>query len=220
MSQEQNIAKADIEYNLLSQITHDVRGPFNGLIGFSELLLKVQNAKDQEAYSLIVFQLANKSYLYLQVLIAWLKLISNNYKANTSVVSSESIINQGIKFNENEIEGKLIAIHSEVIDKSVQADQVYLPLALGIILNLMIRFTKTGDEILIVSNEQNCSIKYIGSNEDLQASFKSINTNQLVYDEKTYGLWVAHQLISKQQFIHTPIIAINSNEIAYSFSWA
>jgi K+-sensing histidine kinase KdpD len=220
MSQEQNIAKADIEYNLLSQITHDVRGPFNGLIGFSELLLKVQNAKDQEAYSLIVFQLANKSYLYLSVLIAWLKLISNNYKANTTVVSSESIINQGIKFNENEIEGKSIAVHSEVINKSVQADQVYMPLALGIILNLMIKFTKAGDEILIVSNEQNCSIQYIGSNEDLQASFKSINTSQVVYDEKTYGLWVAHQLISKQQFIHTPIIAINNNEISYSFSWA
>ncbi|MDP3441658.1 MAG: GAF domain-containing sensor histidine kinase [Ignavibacteria bacterium] len=63
-----------------SIIAHDLRAPFNSLIGFSNLLMELVSGtidKDVQKYSSIINEGLNKTYTYLNNLLEWSRLQTN-----------------------------------------------------------------------------------------------------------------------------------------------
>jgi two-component system sensor histidine kinase/response regulator len=196
-------ASANIEYNLLSHISHEVRGPFNGLIGFSDLLNTHYETLSDESkieYIHIINQLASKSYLQVQTLIIWLKLISNNVSLNFSNVDLYDTIKNSIIGLSNDIESKKINIIYPLKNASIEADNQLLLVALSNILSISIRTLAEQHEITLthhVTKTEHCiMISWLTSIELVEPILPFLN-NQNQYDEHTFRFWIASQILQK-----------------------
>ncbi|MFN3446844.1 MAG: histidine kinase dimerization/phospho-acceptor domain-containing protein, partial [Bacteroidia bacterium] len=72
---------ATVDKQLLSRLTHHVRNPFNGIIGFSDLLANHFDKlvdDDKKSYIQIVHQLSKKALLRSENLAWWLKFYTEN----------------------------------------------------------------------------------------------------------------------------------------------
>src|SRR6478752_3069823 len=113
MSNPSQSSSARIDYELLSHIAHEARGPYNGLIGFSDLLdsnFDTLPVERQKEYAHLVKLLASKSFFQLQTVIAWLKLVSSNFKVHQSPFYLSEAVKYAVQYNANDIRGKSIDV--------------------------------------------------------------------------------------------------------------
>lgn len=215
MLQKDSKSNADIDYNLLSHIAHEVRSPFNGLIGFSDLLAshgtEISDDKKNE-YTQLINQLTNKSFFQLQTFIAWVKLISNNLQLNFTHSNILDTIKQAIVYNANDLESKDIDVEKTSTIDLVKADHIQLAISLGCFLFSAIRtgterstirfvVTKSAQDVIIhigwkYSDPEQPAIKWLTHPKGAQE-----------YDEQTFRLWIARRIIES----HNGSLSIETN---------
>ncbi|MCU0442748.1 MAG: hypothetical protein MUE96_10150 [Bacteroidia bacterium] len=147
---DQSVSKASIDYTLLSQFAHDTRGPFNGLLGFSELLIKQfdqLSAAQQLDYLSIINQQAIRSYVHTQTFIAWVKCISNNLKILPVTVDSGEFMAALLKLIQPEMSTKEIDLQTQIMAKTTTSDLSVLPLAIANLLNHCLKYATAGIQI-------------------------------------------------------------------------
>lgn len=185
----QSVSKASIDYTLLSQFAHDTRGPFNGLLGFSELLIKQfdQLSSAQQAdYLNIVNQQAIRSYVNTQTFIAWVKCISNNLKIQPVVVEASDFIASVVKLIQPELSSKELDLQTQIGGKTITADASVMPLAIANLLNHCLKHVTESSQInldLIIEQDQ----------VQLIASCSSLEVHKLVKPEVLRWLDTASQ---------------------------
>jgi K+-sensing histidine kinase KdpD len=196
-------ASANIEYNLLSHISHEVRGPFNGLIGFSDLLnthYETLSDDTQKEYIHILNQLAAKSFLQVQTLIIWLKLISNNVSLNFNTVDLYDTIKNSIIGLGNDIESRKINFIYPIKNAEIEADNQLLLVSLSNILSICIRTLAEQHEITLthhVTRTDHCIMISWLTSIELVAPILPFLNNQNQYDEHTFRFWIASQILQK-----------------------
>ncbi len=186
---------------LLSIIAHDLRSPFNSILGLSELL--IENIKDfevaeSEKYLSVINSSAKNTLVLLNNLLDWAKSQTgkNIYKPKKSNISA--IISEIIEVSKSNANIKNISLnYNQADDIEVYADVNMLKTILRNLISNAVKYTHLNGEIsiLAVQNRNNTEISVsdngVGINERIRNELFEFDTNITTAgtaDEKGSGL--------------------------------
>ncbi len=207
-----NEPKFEIEPKYLSFISHHVRGQYNGLLGFSELLSQnfFRLSEDEKLeYINQINASAKKSFINVENMILWLKIISSNLSSNPSPVKLLDIFEYCIAMCNEEAEIADVDVKIECSDTiTLNTDKMMLT---SIINNLLMNALKSGvsgGEVTISAktsgNKTEITIEDNGkaiSKQDVVDFFTlPVNKRPETYDVRNgLGLWVVNELLKLMQ---------------------
>lgn len=137
----------------LSILSHDLRSPFNSLIGFSDLLVEEiaeKNMPELYEYACIVQQTANSTYQLLDNLLTWSRLQMNNMSVSVQTLNLAREIQEVYDILVVMAARKSIRIKSEVgEDANVSADRNMLHTVLRNLVANAVKFSMPDSEVTI-----------------------------------------------------------------------
>jgi signal transduction histidine kinase len=186
---------------LFSIMAHDLRSPFNGILGFSDLLSKnIRNIpfEDAENYLLQINMTAKHTLNLLENLLQWAKTQTGQIDFKPENLSIQPIIKRNVAVFDSSAKIKNITLKiSKIDDISVYADSNMLNAILRNLISNAIKFTNTGGEIDInvCSHQDTVEISVkdngVGMSHKIKNSLFNMNsTNSMrgTNDEKGTGL--------------------------------
>ena len=136
-----------------SLIAHDLKSPFNSLLGFLEILdddyenLSEANRKEFINY---VFKDAKQIFNLIQNLLTWSKTQTNRISFNPDNYALESIIDNNISLLKSAAATKGISIIKNILEKvNINVDKEMINTVFRNLLSNAIKFTKNGGEIVV-----------------------------------------------------------------------
>jgi len=184
-----------------SIISHDLKNPFNTLLGASEILqsdFDEMSMEDNKELIEIISQDSRKLYSLLENLLYWANSQTGELKANrTNILLNQSILEMVILFSST-AKDKNISIEIDISESlTIVFDQFMFSTVIRNLLSNAIKFTHSGGRILFVAKEQNGIIALkiiddgVGIEEqnlqklfDESSDYKELGTNK----EKGTGL--------------------------------
>ncbi len=147
-----------------SIIAHDLKNPFNILIGYSDLLLNETDLKKQpEEFNKIVQSMnrtAEHSYSLLENLLAWARSQSGGLTVNFEKFNMAELINSNIEYYKEIASSKGINLFFKVEKQlHVLADKNMLNVILRNLIDNAVKFTVKDDRIDIISKMVDDKIK-------------------------------------------------------------
>ena len=211
-NQLQSLNKSkDLLFNI---IAHDLRAPFNGILGFAGLMSdKSENLRKDELqeYAELINIQSQKTFELLESLLEWGRIQTNKIKLNPQSINLYQVVNEIIDYfnenhtiNEHEIK---VEVPSDIF---VIADMVILKTIFRNLISNALKFTPAKEEIKISVekfNTKHIAIiikdKGIGMNKEMMENLFNfeINTNRNgVNGESSVGLGlvITKELIEKQ----------------------
>lgn len=148
--QESNATKD----KLFSIISHDLRSPFNTLLGFSELLMKnYKKYTDEklERFITLINKTANNTYDLLENLLYWSRAQSNRIPFNPHKVQIKSIALAAVLLHQETAKQKKVKIINN-IDESIYsyADEQMLKTVYRNLISNAIKFSNPNGEIILL----------------------------------------------------------------------
>jgi len=139
---------------LFSIVAHDLRSPFNSLLGFSELLsTKAENSTKKEIryYSKLLHESATKAFGLLENLLHWSRAQRGSIEYTPHVFDLLQVIHTNIELFQAEAERKQITIGAEVLctDTNVFADESLIDIVVRNLINNAVKFTRESGIIVI-----------------------------------------------------------------------
>lgn len=140
-----------VNKQLLSRLTHHVRNPFNGIIGFTDLLLnhfeKLTEA-DIKNYVQIVHQLSKKALLRSENLSWWLKFYTNNLTPVFQDTDINMLLKDELSYFATEISKQHLDLEVEKAESGmIYTDKVMLQVIIRNIIFNIIEFTPVGEAV-------------------------------------------------------------------------
>ncbi|MEI7594897.1 MAG: PAS domain-containing sensor histidine kinase [Bacteroidota bacterium] len=146
-----------------SIIAHDIKNPFNHIIGFSSLLNKNASKYDVDEiqkYSKIVYESSLITYELLEELLTWSKSQSGQLNINTEIFDFTAIIEDVVLKYNYLSQNKLIEIKTEINHVSrVFADEPTIKTVFRNLLNNAIKYTNENGCIIVATEENEDFIK-------------------------------------------------------------
>jgi PAS domain S-box-containing protein len=169
---------------LFSIIAHDLRSPFNNIIGLSDLLLEnIISFEESEKYIKILNSSAKNTLVLLDNLLNWAKSKTGHLRFKPENILFSEIILKNISLNRLLAETKNISInYFSSDDVEVYADENMLKTVLRNLISNAIKFTNVGGNIKIYAFlkqdhvEITISDNGIGMNEKKRKSLFDIST--------------------------------------------
>ena len=163
-----------------SIIAHDLKSPFNSIVGFSDLLVEQVNEKNYEGiekYAEIIMQSSGRAMNLLMNLMEWTQSQTGRMEFNPIYLDFTKLINEVIiLFNDISIQ-KSIKINKSLPDKVLLfADAAMINTVLRNLISNAIKFTNTGGEINILLEER---------------------TSEVLISVSDNGIGISNQLIGK-----------------------
>lgn len=184
-----------------SIIAHDLKNPFNVIIGFSELMMNSNgnnNLDNLKKYASYIHTSSKQAYNLLINLLEWSSSERGVMKFNPELFLIEAFINETIKvLNNNCIDKKITLAKSIEPGLEVYADKNMLGIIIRNLISNAIKYTHENGKIEILVNESNNEFMFsitdngTGINqEDLKKLFKSEiqHTTTGTANEKGTGL--------------------------------
>ncbi|MGZ2369465.1 sensor histidine kinase [Ancylomarina sp. YFZ004] len=172
---------------LFSIIAHDLRSPFNSILGFSELL--IENLKDfeiseSEKYVRFINSSAQNTLVLLDNLLNWAKSQTGQIAFNPQKISLSSLISEVIEqSNSAAIAKEISLIHKQADEIEAYADEDILKTVLRNLISNAIKFTKVGGciNIVVITEQKHVEISIsdngIGINEEKLKTLFNISSN-------------------------------------------
>lgn len=164
---------------LFSIIAHDLRSPFNAILGFSELLREnSQELADGERKEYVEFihVSASSALNLLDNLLNWARSQSGRTQFTPEAVQLRSVIHDIISMTSSQAKIKNIAIHSRLIDDiEVHADVNMLKTILRNLVSNAIKYTNENGEIAIAAERKEAYIEVSVSDEGVGMSEETLN---------------------------------------------
>lgn len=149
MSTQEQVSK-----QLLSRLTHHVRNPFNGIIGFTDLLqnhFHKLNDDDKLNYLQIVHQLSKKALLRSENLSWWLKFYTNNVTPVQQSFDLTVVIQEELNYFTNETQKQHLDIEMEIgSGVMVNTDKMMVQNILKNVIMNIIEFSPVGENVDII----------------------------------------------------------------------
>lgn len=184
-------------------LAHDLKNPFNSLMGFSNLLLEnlddFDNNKIRE-YVEIINDTSNSTYFMLQEILVWLKVNSGQFKYEPTNILFSELCDKTTKYMIPSAIAKDIKFISNCKQINIWGDKNMLKTIIRNLLTNAIKFTKRGGEVSlnieIIGNEAIVSISDNGigiGEENIKNIWDTLRSNRLdgTEGEKGTGLGLA-----------------------------
>ena len=186
---------------LFSIIAHDLRSPFNNILGFSELL--IGNLKDlevavSEKYLGFINSSAQNTLILLDNLLNWAQSQTGQITFNPKKINLSSIIREVIEqSNSLAIAKKISLIHKQADEIEAYADEDILKTVLRNLITNAIKFTKSGGNISVIAKREQNQVEIaisdngVGINEETCQKIFNVSTNKTslgTANEKGSGL--------------------------------
>ena len=201
-----------VKNKLFSVIAHDLRSPFNSLIGFSDLLLdRVSQTSERELhkYSSIINDELNKTYNYLNNLLEWSRLQSNKIKYQPAVINLNDLVNEIKELLVLQAQNKNINIKQTFEHEiEIYADRNMIKIVLINLVSNAIKFSYSGSDILISCKKSDTQVEILVQDQGVGMSEETIK--KLFKVEESYstqgtnnekgtglGLVLSHDFIKK-----------------------
>lgn len=143
---------------LFSIIAHDLRSPFNAIIGFSSILQEQFDQLDdneKKEFVNLICTSSKHTVDLLENLLEWSRTQSNGIVYKPSMVSLAEIIGNTINLLQVSAEEKSVELRNEVCDFNFLADKQMLGTIFRNIINNGIKFTPKGGVVTIKSRVEN-----------------------------------------------------------------
>lgn len=149
-----DLNEANKEKNkLFSIIAHDLRSPFNSLIGFSDLLLNrasLTTDAELQKYSSIINDGLTKTFSYLTNLLEWSRLQSDAIKYQPESIDVNDLVNEVKEVLIVQAQNKNISIKYTLEDQiEIFADKNMIKIVLINLVSNAIKFSHHGADVLI-----------------------------------------------------------------------
>ena len=142
---------------LFSIIAHDLKSPFQGLVGLTELMVEDINSFSQTDLSDLIKEMNNYSKNLLNLLrnlLDWVYLQQNKICYNPVKINLQEILSQNIDIISNRIEQKRIEILYEILqNQTVFADEAMLNSIIRNLLSNALKFTNQNGKVTIKALE-------------------------------------------------------------------
>lgn len=144
---------------LFSIIAHDLRSPFNNILGFTELLLEninVINISDTKKYLNIIYSSAGSTLNLLDNLLNWAKSQTGKIRFHPKKIIFSDIITDVLNLEKSIAKAKHITL-KQYIPKNIEvfADENMLKIIVRNLISNAIKFTNKGGEISISATIKN-----------------------------------------------------------------
>ena len=169
-----------------SIIAHDLKSPFNSIIGFSNLLVRQIEEKDYaaiERYAGIIQNSSLQAMDLLTNLLEWSRSQTGRIVFTPENIDLTALIRQSIEFVYSSSQQKSITICSEIlVNRPVWADKAMINTILRNLISNALKFTKSGGEIVVsagqMSNEVVLSVSDNGVGMDKESISKLFRIDQ------------------------------------------
>lgn len=139
-----------------SIVAHDLKNPFQGILGFVELLYNDLEEFDEKELKLVIGQIkeaTESAYDLVLNLLEWSRLQLNRVIFNPTVLNLKDLASRQILTLNAQATAKRITLKSELAgDEYVFADENMIGMVMRNLLSNAIKFTNEGGEIMIRSN--------------------------------------------------------------------
>ena len=139
---------------LFSIIGHDLKSPFNNIIGFASLLssstISLSPEKVQE-YAGLILEAAENTNALLDTLLAWAAVESGDLPYRPDVLSIAETFADGIRPLTTLVREKGVAIESNFKNHQIQADRDMVLTVFRNLINNAIKFCESGDRIVVTA---------------------------------------------------------------------
>jgi two-component system sensor histidine kinase/response regulator len=138
-------------------IAHDLKSPFNSIVGFSELLVEMVNDKDYNEmgkYAGIIQQSSHRAIDLLMNLMEWARSQTGRMEFNPEFFEMDALINDVVELLSDHAAQKSITISKKLPARGiVKADKAMISTVLRNLIANAIKFTRRGGEIIISVDE-------------------------------------------------------------------
>lgn len=155
MKMQADLKKAnDSKEMFISILAHDLRSPFNCLLGFSELLVQYIEKKEYEniyEISKLIRESTSNTFNLLENLLIWAKTIQNKFPFNPSFHNLKEIVLDAYSNHKQSAAQKNINVEIQ-IDKKVNifADKNMIETVIRNLISNAVKFTLVNGEIKII----------------------------------------------------------------------
>ena len=161
---EQNLKELnDTKDKFFSIIAHDLKNPFQSLLGFSETLYNERDQLDEEQikeYSRLVYESSQSLFNLLGNLLQWAKSQLGNIKLSPVKMNLFNSVEDVISLFSILIEKKNIRIKNQIEPGlHVLADKHVISTVLRNLISNAIKFTNTGGWIILSANTENNKVR-------------------------------------------------------------
>ena len=195
---EENIQKLELSESTLQKlnatkdkffsiIAHDLKSPFNAIIGFNQALhLNYANYDDEERISMIklVGDSAKSTFSLIENLLTWSRSQRGSIKINKEVHSLKMLVDDSISAYLGSANIKNIQITNTIADDiNVLADKETIQTVISNLFNNAIKFSNSGGEITMACKLNNGHVEIciqdtgIGMSEEIMAGLFQIEKN-------------------------------------------
>jgi signal transduction histidine kinase len=149
-----------------SIIAHDLRNPFNSILGFSQMLMTHVHQMDREKIekmALIINQASKIAVDLLMNLIEWSLSQSGKIEFHPENVQIAEVVKEIEPLFAPSARHKIIDIRTEIPQHlTVYADKVLLGTVIRNLISNAIKFTHTGGKVIISATEQEKNVVFFG----------------------------------------------------------
>lgn len=141
-----------------SIIGHDLKSPFNSILGFSEILVNRINKKDYhdiENYAKVINDSSHRAMNLLTNLLEWSRTQTGKIKFNPVHFEFADAINEVVELSNDSAQQKSIFISKKIPnDIHVVADKAMVKTILRNLISNAIKYTNPGGEIIISTHQK------------------------------------------------------------------
>ncbi len=145
-----------------SILAHDLKNPFNSILGFSEYLAKYANDLTHEQikeYSLNMYQASKKVYQLIENLLSWSRLQSGKIEFEKTQINLKKLVDQIIHLSLIIADSKEIKLVSTIKEDLIcTADENMISTVLRNLISNSLKFTGANGTIVISSEIRNNNI--------------------------------------------------------------
>lgn len=172
-----------------SIIAHDLKGPFNSIIGFSDLLvdrIRDEDYEEIEKYATIIQNSSRRAMDLIMNLMEWSRSQTGRLDFNPENIDIVTLIKTIAQLLNDSAQQKSISLYTEMPERSmVFVDKAMMGTVLRNLISNAIKFTNTGGEIVISVNQ--APDKVIVTVADNGVGIRADAINKLFVIEKSYS---------------------------------
>jgi two-component system, sensor histidine kinase and response regulator len=139
-------------------LAHDIKSPFNALLGFSKLLVE-SSAKSEEVdrvqYSMFIHESAKSLHTLLENVLGWAAMQSGTLKPKLEKIEISAMVDEIFPLYESTAQSKQIKMIKDVRHHEITTDQNMASAVLRNLLSNALKFTPFGGEVIITTQMQN-----------------------------------------------------------------
>ncbi len=183
-----------------SIVAHDLRSPFQGMLGFTDLILDEIDSLSREEiihYLKLVQESSYSAFSLLENLLCWSRLQTGRLEYNPIEFDINQELNSVLSLlNSNAVKKGIMIINQIVPGTMVKADKIMIHSVLLNLLTNAIKFTEGGKSVIIGANTKELSIEKFDSYDSIEIFVKDQGIGM---DSET-----VHRLLDKDAQFSSP----------------